>query len=203
MSRQSKNVIEWRKRTKHRIVLALGKKCYICGYEKCQAALEAHHTDPSTKEFSFGGMRASPVAWARIVEELKKCVLLCANCHREVENGMSSIGEIITTFNIEYETYDMDRPVSTRVRIKVDKYCKFCNEHIYQYSKNQRYCSEVCRQKYRLKNKVNKQRPKKVQWPSCEELFAKMQTMTWVAIGQEYGVSDNAVRKWAKSYNLV
>lgn len=58
--------------------------CAICGYDKCDRALEFHHTNPQDKKFSL-------IAWTMhknpslVVEELNKCILLCSNCHREME----------------------------------------------------------------------------------------------------------------------
>jgi hypothetical protein len=78
-------VMRWRKSSKGRAVELKGGKCMICGYDRCVKALEFHHLDPAEKEFQITGKIRS---WARIVEELKKCVLLCANCHREVHEGM-------------------------------------------------------------------------------------------------------------------
>ena len=46
-------------------------------------------------------------------------------------------------------------------------------------------------------------RKRKVQWPSKEELQNLRSTLNWCAIGRKYGVSDNAVRKWAKRYGLI
>jgi hypothetical protein len=68
-----------------------GGKCIVCGYKKCQAALEFHHRDPSTKESSVSRLTSkvgdpgslSKTA-AKIRVEILKCDLLCANCHREV-----------------------------------------------------------------------------------------------------------------------
>lgn len=62
----------------------MGGKCEICGYDKCLVALEAHHVDPSTKDFSISDVASLD----RIERELEKCVLLCANCHREVHDGL-------------------------------------------------------------------------------------------------------------------
>lgn len=45
-----------------------------------------HHLDPATKSFDFGDGRTRSME--RLLEEAKKCVLLCSNCHREVEDGM-------------------------------------------------------------------------------------------------------------------
>jgi Zn finger protein HypA/HybF involved in hydrogenase expression len=44
---------------------------------------------------------------------------------------------------------------------------------------------------------------RKVERPTKDELSALMGTMTWVRMGEVYGVSDNAVRKWARSYGLL
>jgi hypothetical protein len=59
-----------------------GGKCEKCGYSKCKEALEFHHTDPNKKDF---GLSAKGIthSWIKITEELDKCIMLCANCHRE------------------------------------------------------------------------------------------------------------------------
>lgn len=58
-----------------------GGKCEKCGYNKCLAALEFHHRDPSQKEFMWTKMRSK--SWSIIKTEIDKCDLLCANYHRE------------------------------------------------------------------------------------------------------------------------
>lgn len=70
-----------------------GGRCSLCGYDRCMRALEFHHLDASTKSFGIS-VEGSTRAWHRVVEEIRKCVLLCANCHREVEDGMTKIPEI-------------------------------------------------------------------------------------------------------------
>ncbi|AEW47723.1 putative HNH endonuclease 2 [Bacillus phage BCU4] len=66
-----------------------GGKCSICGYDRCRWALEFHHINPEDKEFgiSDGNTRS----WDKVKVELDKCILLCANCHREVESGFTQI----------------------------------------------------------------------------------------------------------------
>lgn len=59
-----------------------GGKCERCGYDKCIQALEFHHTDPEQKDFAIAG-KAQNHPWAVIQAELDKCLMLCANCHRE------------------------------------------------------------------------------------------------------------------------
>ena len=57
-----------------------GGECQRCGYNKCISALEFHHLDPSTKEF---GLTGNTNGIERQKKEADKCILLCANCHRE------------------------------------------------------------------------------------------------------------------------
>jgi len=67
--------------------MSKGGKCMICGYDKNPGVLDFHHVDPSTKSFgiSSGGFSRS---WKSIEDEIRKCILVCANCHREIELGL-------------------------------------------------------------------------------------------------------------------
>lgn len=76
---------------RHRIVRATlvaeaGGRCARCGYQRCQWNLHFHHVDPSTTSFSM--TMASGKALATYRAEARKRVLLCANCHGEVEFGL-------------------------------------------------------------------------------------------------------------------
>jgi len=68
------------------LVEEAGGECQVCGYSRCAAALQFHHLNPKEKLFSL-----SHDSVARSIErsraEAAKCVLLCANCHAEVEVG--------------------------------------------------------------------------------------------------------------------
>jgi hypothetical protein len=80
-----------RRRAVKRILVAdMGGRCAICGYDRCEAALEFHHVDPTQKSFalSLQGVTRS-LAAARA--EARKCVLLCATCHAEVEAGVTPL----------------------------------------------------------------------------------------------------------------
>jgi hypothetical protein len=59
--------------------------CAVCGYQRCIVNLGFHHVDPTTK--SFGMSMATGRSIAALREEAKKCVLVCANCHGEIEAG--------------------------------------------------------------------------------------------------------------------
>jgi hypothetical protein len=59
-----------------------GGKCIKCGYNRCITALEFHHRDPSEKDFALS--KDSSLGFSTAVkQELDKCDILCANCHRE------------------------------------------------------------------------------------------------------------------------
>ena len=58
---------------------ALG--CSICGYDKCGAALEWHHTEDNKLENPSNVLKRS---WEAYLEETSKCILVCSNCHREI-----------------------------------------------------------------------------------------------------------------------
>ena len=60
-----------------------GGKCQCCGYDKCTQALEFHHIDPTQKDFGLGA-KGYTRSWEKNKEELDKCVMVCANCHREI-----------------------------------------------------------------------------------------------------------------------
>ena len=61
-------------------------QCEDCGYDRNFAALEFHHTDPTTKNFQLDLRSLSNRKWASILAEMEKCVLLCSNCHSERHN---------------------------------------------------------------------------------------------------------------------
>jgi hypothetical protein len=69
-----------RKNNKQKGVEYLGGKCIKCGYNKCNSALEFHHTDPTQKDKDYSNYKTS---FNKLKIELDKCVLLCSNCHRE------------------------------------------------------------------------------------------------------------------------
>jgi hypothetical protein len=55
--------------------------CEICG-ENHPACLDFHHIDPSQKKFSVSTRRDRP-SLKQLQEEIAKCQVLCANCHRK------------------------------------------------------------------------------------------------------------------------
>jgi hypothetical protein len=87
---RSEAVTRRRRRVKEILVTESGGACVLCGYSRCVAALEFHHVDPALKRFSVAA-RGVTRALQEAREEAKKCVLLCSNCHAEVEAGVRAL----------------------------------------------------------------------------------------------------------------
>jgi hypothetical protein len=71
---------------KRTLVAEAGGQCTRCGYARCIANLHFHHLDPSKKAFAMS--MASGKSLAAYREEAAKCILVCANCHGEIEAGL-------------------------------------------------------------------------------------------------------------------
>lgn len=88
-ARRDDRAFRSRRDTKRRAVALLGGRCAGCGAVVPEPLFEFHHRDPRTKDFAVshdGIIRP----WPKIEAELAKCVLLCANCHRETHAGLRS-----------------------------------------------------------------------------------------------------------------
>jgi transposase-like protein len=83
---EAAHVVGWRRKVKRTLVEEAGGACVLCGYSRFAPALQFHHVDPAEKSFALSreGVTRS---LARARAEAQKCVLLCANCHAEVEGG--------------------------------------------------------------------------------------------------------------------
>jgi len=183
MSKRSEAVKRWRENCKQRMLQSMGSKCQICEYDKCSSALEFHHLDLKEKDFSFGATRANPKKWEHIIIELRKCILLCVNCHREVHAGITDIPEDFFRFD---ETYADYRAVIRYDKIKqakkVQTFCPVCDK---PKRKDHVTCSLVCAGV--LGGKVN--------WELYNPLQLKEAGLTNVAIAVMAGCSEAAVRK--------
>jgi len=81
-------VVKRRKSLKRTLVEEAGGGCMLCGYSRCDRALEFHHLDPRAKQFQITSHTRS---LAKLRAEASKCVLLCSNCHAEVEAGVAAV----------------------------------------------------------------------------------------------------------------
>lgn len=116
----------------------MGGCCQICGYDKCPEAMDLHHLDPNEKEISFGRVVANPCSWEKkVVPELRKCILLCSNCHREFHNGYVEIPKTFSIFDENFADY--------RKNNEELENCPICNSKMAHQRKT---CSLSCAAKF-------------------------------------------------------
>lgn len=87
---RSEAVTARRRKVKRILVEEAGGRCQACGYDGCIAALEFHHLQPDEKRFSLSH-RGVARSLEKARAEARKCVLLCSNCHAEVEAGVRAV----------------------------------------------------------------------------------------------------------------
>lgn len=166
----------WKAR-KIEAVKLLGGKCCKCGYSRNYGALDFRHTDPSIKEHGIAMMVR--MSWKKTIVELKKCVLLCKNCHAEEHYPQLFIDKI----EFGKANSNLNTVVSPTGK------CPVCEMEVFGTT----YCSSPCASKAR----------RKVDWPAVRVLENLMRDKPMTEIAKIYGVSDTAVRKWAKGYGLL
>ena len=189
MLTNSQKVSEFRKRRKLNLIHVCGDKCNLCGYDKNISALEFHHINPATKEYEISSGVCHDLE--KDLAEIKKCILVCANCHREIHDGLYRIDELI-----EHKIFDEN--VANELRQdKIQKttakeyFCDKCGKKISRYS-DSGLCFDCMRKQYRVVE----------QRPSRDELKQMIRALSFTKIAEQYNVSDNAVRKWCKAENL-
>ena len=83
-------VAKRRRKVKAMAIEYKGGKCQTCGYKKYQGAFDFHHLNPKEKDFGIGD-KGYTRSWEKVRAELDKCILVCANCHREIEAGITQL----------------------------------------------------------------------------------------------------------------
>ena len=165
---------------KIKAVELFGGKCEICGYDKNYAALEFHHKNPAEKDKHWIWWKRW--MWSKVIQELKKCVCLCKNCHSELHNPErekhKNIGQTLAANKW------LDKEI-----ISTGK-CPECGLEVF----GTKYCSVEC-SRYGSRKVSNR--------PGKETLRELMSNNNMCAIGRMFNVSDNAVRKWAKQYGIL
>jgi len=178
MSNNSESVKTWRKNTKARIIESFGGKCSICEYRLCHEAFDLHHLNPEEKDFALGAVRGSAKSWEKIVKELRKCVLLCCRCHREVHANITKLPENCNSFNEDFADYKKVQKMSKMTPCEVCKVLK---------SSHNKTCSYACSAKL----------SRKVDWDSID-LLEELKNSTKSKIAERLGISESAVRKREK-----
>lgn len=175
--KMSKSRIDSAKRRRIlRRVLALkikGVKCIKCGYNKNISVMNFHH--PNGRDIEHGKV-IQRLGWEDFLKEIDKCVVLCSNCHQEEHHPELNIKD----YDDEFLGFDIKR-----------EYCIVCGKELFEIGV-EKYCSIDCRAFS----------DRRVDRPSKEVLEKEMAEMPLTALGKKYGVSDAAVKKWAKIYGI-
>jgi predicted transcriptional regulator len=87
---RAERVAKRRRKLKELLVRDAGGRCCLCGYDRYVGALEFHHVNPSEKQLSISNY-GTTASLERLREEATKCVLVCSNCHAEVEAGVTRL----------------------------------------------------------------------------------------------------------------
>jgi transposase-like protein len=87
---RSAAVARRRRKMKAILVSEAGGRCCICGYDRSMRALHFHHIEPSQKRLAINA-KGVALALDTLRAEARKCILLCSNCHAEVEDGITTV----------------------------------------------------------------------------------------------------------------
>lgn len=156
------------------------KKCEICGISEwlgVELPLELHHEDGNHYNNAF--------------ENLK---ILCPNCHSIQEGNSGANKGKYAGVSKSVEEPGLDPGVGSSAQEfespRPHHICSNCGKEITSKSK-----TGLCSTCWSLTTRKSDR-------PSREELKDKIRTQSFLSIGKEYGVSDNAIRKWCVEYQL-
>lgn len=176
MSKTSDYVMNWRNRVKLKLIEYKGGSCCKCGYNKLiPSVYDFHHLNPEEKDFSISGKSYS---FEKLKSEVDKCILVCRNCHAEI--------------HFEIERIKREERLKIKQVFLENKNCDLCLNSFKPINFPQKFCSNKCK---RLASR-------KVERPSKEELEKLLWKIPTKYISKKLGVSDKAVQKWCKDYNL-
>ena len=181
----SEDVSNFRRNRKLNLIKVLGGKCQICGFDLFPAALDFHHEDPNEKEYGIAS-KGTCHDLETDLAEIKKCYLLCANCHRGVHAG----------YYENPKEHVFDENIAQQLRQdKIDKYTTHYN-----------YCIDcgkiIDRGAIRCVECYSIAQRKVTNRPNREELKFLIRNKTFAEIGRLYNVDGNSVKKWCDRVNL-
>ena len=184
----SEDVVNFIRRRKANLRKVFHSQCCLCNFSEVQEALEFHHVNPETKSFGLGGSQNQTKALNLQLEEMKKCILVCANCHRGIHQGIYKVPDDWKKF---YDEEIANELLENLQKTKEHKlyYCQRCGKEIA--SKTAKYCVDCG---HKVQQTCDR--------PDRESLKELIRNKPFTQIAKIYSVSDNAIRKWCDSYSL-
>lgn len=182
----SQNVINFVKKRKSNLISVFDSKCCLCGFNAFPEALDFHHVNPEEKEFPLSSNVMKSLD--KQLAEAKKCILVCANCHRGIHAGYLTIPENYQSFYNETRANELLQ-INNEIKHGKVRYCIDCGTVIKTTD------AIRCVKCAPLAQRVSER-------PSREELKFLIRTKPFTHIAKQYDVSDNAIKKWCKAVNL-
>lgn len=202
-----------RRRLKEKLVEYKGGKCEICGYDKCIAALDFHHLNPNEKDYSI--CNGDYKSFEKVKKEVDKCILVCANCHREIHYKES--------IEKEKERTENEQKIMVEIMNNREKYAN--DFHLIKNSSEYLKYTDILNdiesnlpraeilKKYHINNRTFNiflknngltytKRKIATYHPTKEELINLLKKNSKSAIGRMFGVSCGSVIKWCKKYEI-
>jgi hypothetical protein len=176
MSNRSEAIKKWKTNFKEIVIEAMGGSCVMCNYNTCKSSLILHHIDPNQKDFRLGDIVPSSKNWGNIVAELKKCALLCANCHSELHAGFSTLPQLYARFNEYFADYES----LSKLLSKEDIQCA-CGK---PKTLKAEYCSNTCL----FKNLTP------IDWDSID-LIKELETRSYSDVARQLNCHPNTVKR--------
>jgi hypothetical protein len=154
-----------------------GGCCKECGYNKNIASFEFHHRDPRQKEYQLDVRKLSNTSMIKLMSEVEKCDLLCANCHRELHSPDLNIENVKLLINNVNDSVLLIKEIGKPKC--VDCGCEINYTH--------KRCVEC--------NNKNK---RTVERPDLHILLKEIQDNSQEWCANKYGVSRTSIRRWIK-----
>ena len=176
---------------KQTIYTMMGNKCNHCGCTD-QDTFTMHHTNPENKSFNLSLYWHSGIKI--LIEEAKKCIILCSNCHLKEHCVLRS--DILDYYaKNKIEKKELQKKIKEnkekQPKIKVESKCIDCDKKNSMYRDRCKSCAAKLQHKDTCKR------------PSKEQLLQDVEDLQYLTkVGKKYNVSDTAVRKWFKFYEL-
>ena len=202
-----------RKRNKIKLVEYKGGKCEICGYNKCIDALEFHHLDPSEKEYGLSNGNTSN--FEKMKSEADKCILVCANCHREIhakereEKKKNKEEEFLYRINEFYQVHQELRKDSNFIKtvFASETFKNDVKEKVPKKELSKKYNIGLTTiTKYLKDNNLwytENNNNEKLKSYTVDEFINDFKKLSNIeAIGRKFGVTGNAIKKWCKKNGL-
>ena len=205
------SVIDKRRRNKIDLVKYKGGKCVKCGYDKCIDALEFHHIDNEDKDFGISS--GDTKSLETLKKEVDKCILVCANCHREIhslikeekiQEKINEINQNIAKYEQEFGKNNLHKSCHKVISIDKDKLIELVNQGVSKKEIASFFkVSSTTINCFLKKYNINYEIKSKLYFYSIEKLKNDLKEIgTFEGIGKKYNVNGNSIRKWCVKNGL-